>query len=269
MEQPVSTYIFEALKVRTLLIKDRPYFVAKDVAVALGYKDTARAIRDHVDEEDKLTGRITSSGQNRNMILLNESGLYSLVLKSQLDSAKRFKRWVTAEVLPDIRKHGAYMTGKTIEQVLTNPDTIIQLANNLKAEQARRERLENEVIEMHPKARYYERILQNQSLVNITVIAKDYGMSAITFNELLHKYGIQYKQGKTWLLYQKHANEGYTHSNTHIVSDKKVKVTTKWTQRGRVFLYEELKKKGILPSIEKLDLNLPAVERDGTNYEEQ
>lgn len=250
----IGTYLFESLEVRTLLINDDPHFVAKDVAVALGYKDTAHAIRHHVDDEDKLTGRITSSGQYRNMTLLNESGLYSLVLKSQLESAKRFKRWVTSEVLPDIRKHGAHMTEKTIEQALTNPDTIIQLAQNLKAEQAKREQLESQVTSMSPKARFYDRILQNKSLTPISVIAKDYGMSGIALNELLHKYGIQYKLSDTWVLYQKYADKGFTHTHTHIVSDNHVNVITKWTQKGKIFLYNELKRRGYYPQIENLRL---------------
>lgn len=251
MEQ-MAIFHFEDAEVRTVMIDGEPWFVGKDVADALGYERSDNAIRVHVNAEDKLMHQISASDQIRNMTIISEAGIYALVFRSKLPSAQNFSRWVTKEVLPSIRKHGAYMNAETIEKALTNPDTIIQLAQNLKDEQARRERLEEEVTSMHPKANYYDRILKNQSIVNISVIAKDYGMSAITFNELLHKYGIQYKQGKTWLLYQKHATEGYTHSNTHIVSDKKVKITTKWTQKGRIFLYEELKKRGIYPSIEKL-----------------
>lgn len=261
----MAIFHFENAEVRTVMIDGEPWFVGKDVADALGYERSDNAIRVHVNKEDKLMHRIGASDQTRHMTIISEAGIYALVFRSKLPSAESFSRWVTKEVLPSIRKHGAYMTKNTIEQALTDPDTIIQLAQNLKAEQARRERLENEVISMHPKANYYDRILKNQSLVSISVIAKDYGMSAIAFNELLHKYGIQYKQGSTWLLYQKHASEGYTHSDTHIISDKKVKTTTKWTQKGRTFLYEELKKRGILPSIEKLGLNSPELERNGTN----
>ena len=122
-------------RVRTLQIENEPYFVAKDVAEILGYSDTNQAIRMHVDEEDKLTRDFNWSGQNRQMYIINESGLYSLILKSKLPQARQFKRWVTNEVLPSIRKHGAYMTSETLEQALTSPDFLIKLATKLKEEQ--------------------------------------------------------------------------------------------------------------------------------------
>ena len=109
-------------------------FVGKDVASILGYKNTKDALLKHVDDEDKLGSRIATPGQNREMKVINESGLYSLVLSSKLPSAKKFKRWVTREVLPSIRKHGAYMTNEKIEEALLNPDTIIKLATELKKE---------------------------------------------------------------------------------------------------------------------------------------
>lgn len=104
---------FDYTEVRTLMIEDEPYFVGKDVAVALGYSNPQKAIRDHVDKEDKLTERIVLSGQNRNMSIINESGLYSLIFSSKLETAKRFKRWVTSEVLPTLRKTGRYVINTT------------------------------------------------------------------------------------------------------------------------------------------------------------
>ena len=124
-------------RVRTLQIENEPYFVGKDVAEILGYSDTNQAIRMHVDEDDKLTSSFNGSGQNRQMYVINESGLYSLILKSKLPQARQFKRWVTNEVLPTIRKHGAYMTSETLEQALTSPDFLIKLATKLKEEQER------------------------------------------------------------------------------------------------------------------------------------
>ena len=123
---------FEQNEVRTILVNDEPYFVGKDIAEVLGYTNTAKAIRDHVDEEDKLGERIVLSGQIREVIIINESGLYSLILKSKLSNAKKFKRWVTSEVLPAIRKHGGYLSPEKVEEALLNPDTIIQLATKLK-----------------------------------------------------------------------------------------------------------------------------------------
>lgn len=117
--------------VRTIEINGEPYFVGKDVAEILGYQNGSRDINRHVDGEDKLTERIVLSGQNREVILINESGLYSLILSSKLPNAKKFKRWVTSDVLPSIRKHGAYMTEKTLEQAITDPDFLIKLARSL------------------------------------------------------------------------------------------------------------------------------------------
>lgn len=116
-------------------INGEPWFVGKDAAVILGYSDTAQAIRKHVDSEDKGVVEMTTPGGNQNVTIINESGLYSLILSSKLPSAKSFKRWVTSEILPSIRKHGAYMTPDTIEKVLLNPDTIIKIATQLKQEQ--------------------------------------------------------------------------------------------------------------------------------------
>ena len=125
-------------KLRTVEINGEPWLVGKDVARALGYKDTINALKSHVDEEDKKGGwRITTPSGTQEMTIINESGLYSLVLSSKLPTAKKFKRWVTAEVLPSIRKHGAYMTPDAIEKDLYNPDFIIQLATDLKKERAK------------------------------------------------------------------------------------------------------------------------------------
>ena len=113
-------------EIRVLEIENEPWFVGKDVATILGYKDTSDAIKKHVDEEDKGVGEIPTPGGKQNMKVINESGLYSLILSSKLPNAKKFKRWVTNEVLPSIRKHGAYMTEDTIEKALTSPDFLIQ-----------------------------------------------------------------------------------------------------------------------------------------------
>lgn len=157
----LQNFNFEGNKVRTVLINDEPYFVGKDIADILGYSNTSKAIRDHVDEEDKLTERIVLSGQNREVITINESGMYSLVLSSKLPNAKKFKRWVTNEVLPSIRKHGAYMTDEKIEEALLNPDTIISLATQLKNEREGRLIAEQQVKEFQPKVSYYDKVLSN------------------------------------------------------------------------------------------------------------
>ena len=251
----VEAFNFESNEVRTLTIDNKPWFVGKDVADALGYSASRNALSKHVDSDDKLTHQISASGQKREMVLINESGVYSLIFGSKLDSAKRFKKWVTSEVLPAIRKHGTYMTDQTIEDVLTNPDTIIRLATDLKNERKEKLMLAQQVTELKPKADYTDLILSNKTLVTITFIAKDYGMSGLAMNKLLHDLGVQYSQSGVWLLYAKHQTKGWTQSETTEVvkkdGTKKLVMNTKWTQKGRLGLYELLKDNGYLPLIEQ------------------
>lgn len=259
----LQTWNYESSEIRTVQMNGEPWFVGKDVADILEYTNTAKAVRDHVDDEDKLTERIVLSGQNREVIFINESGLYSLILSSKLPNAKKFKRWVTNEVLPSIRKHGAYMTDQTLERALTSPDFLIELATQLKAEQAQRKQLETtvavqnqQIAELQPKASYYDVVLNCKDLISIGKIAKDYGWSTQKLNEYLHKHGVQYKQGKTWLLYQKYAGMGYTSTKTHTYhgddgTEHAADPHTYWTQKGRLFIYDLLKSDGIYPLIER------------------
>ena len=254
---------------RTVVIEEEPWFVGKDVARALGYTDVAHAVLDHVDDEDRINSK--THGQNvpefgqRGTWLVNESGVYSLVFGSKLPSAKKFKRWVTSEVLPAIRKHGAYMTEDVLKKALQEPDFLIQLATELKDEREKRRSAEldaaqkSQIInELKPKADYTDRILQSKSLVGITQIAKDYGMSGKAMNKLLHELKVIYKMGNQWLLYSKYQAKGYTHSETvdieHADGRADVVMNTKWTQKGRLFLYELLKANGVLPVIERKEV---------------
>ena len=252
----LQEFNFKGNNVRTVQIDSKPYFVGKDVADILGYKNGSRDINKHVDDDDKLKYQISTAGQLREQTIINESGLYSLILSSKLPAAKEFKRWVTSEVLPTIRKHGAYLTDSAIEQTLTDPDYLIKLATQLKTEREGRLIAEQQVAEDRPKVTYYDKVLANPSLVTITIIAKDYGMSGREMNAKLHELGIQYKQGKTWLLYSKYQHNGWTHSDTTMVKRKdgteKAVLNTKWTQKGRLGLYEVLKQRNIYPAIEQL-----------------
>ncbi|MGN0734198.1 MAG: BRO family protein, partial [Anaerovoracaceae bacterium] len=167
--------------VRSTMINGEPFFVGKDVAEILGYADPNKAIAMHVDEEDKLNDKTASSLGQRGGWLINESGLYSLILSSKLPAAKRFKRWVTSEVLPAIRRHGLY----AVDDMLNNPDALIEALQAYKAERMQRLALEAEnavqkqqLIEMQPKASYYDVVLNSPDLVSITEISKDYGWSA-------------------------------------------------------------------------------------------
>ena len=244
--------------VRTFTLDAVPYFSGKDVAEALGYTNPQKALRDHVDSEDKTVNE--SFTVNGTMgILINESGLYSLVLSSKLPNAKKFKRWITNEVLPAIRKHGVY----AVDELLENPDMLIAALNELKAEREHRVMLEHtvavqnqQITEMKPKASYYDVVLNCRDLVAISTIAKDYGWSANRMNRYLYEKGVQFKQGnKIWLLYQKYAEKGYTSTKTHSFPGNDgtihTKIHTYWTQQGRLFIYGLLKENGILPIMER------------------
>lgn len=254
----VQLFNFENHEVRSLVINSEPWFVGKDVASILGYKKPENAITNHVDDEDKTTTLIQGTGSNykSKTVIINESGLYSLVLSSKLPSAKKFKRWVTSEVLPALRKTGSHSIQPTLPK--TYKEALIELVAQVEANE--KLELENkmkdqQLNELKPKADYYDQILQSKSLVLISQIAKDYGYGAPTMNKKLHELGVQYKQGGQWLLYSKYQNKGYTHSRTINItrSDGRsdVRMQTEWTQKGRLFLYELLKKNGILPIIEQ------------------
>lgn len=234
---------------------DEPLFLAKDVAEWIEHSKPSIMV-DTVDEDEKLRETIFTSGQNREVWFLTENGLYEVLMQSRKPLAKEFKKKVK-EILKSIRKHGLY----AIDDLLNNPDMAIAALQRLKEERRLRIQAQEEIAqknqiiqELQPKASYYDLVLQNKSLVAISVIAKDYGMSAKKLNKILHELKIQFKQGNTWLLYQKYAGKGYTQSKTHTIDADYSKMHTYWTQKGRLFLYDLLKnKKGILPLIEQKD----------------
>lgn len=242
-------------ELRIVDMDGEPWMVGKDVAQALGYSNPRKALADHVDPEDKLQGDgVTirdSIGREQTATLINESGLYSLVLSSKLPGAKRFRRWVTNEVLPSIRKHGAYMSPETLQQALLNPDTMIQLCQQLKDEQEHSARLKAANERLEPAARYAHDCLLADGGRLASSIAQEYGMSAIKFNKLLHRLGIQYKQGGQWLLYAKHTGKGYTETRVNLIPHNDgfthQHPETLWTAKGRAFLYKKLKDVGYVP----------------------
>lgn len=223
----------EKEEIRTLLINDEPYFVGKDVAEVLGYQNGSRDVNRHVDEEDKLTHQISASG------------LYSLILKSKLPSAKKFKRWVTSEVLPTIRKTGSY---SNVPQSFAQA---LRLAADL---EEKNQLLEQQIAEYEPKISYLDTILSSTDTVATSQIAADYGMSAIALNKLLNELGVQHKVSGQWILYRKHMNQGYTKSHTSEIpkadGGTKVVMNTKWTQKGRVFIYNLLIAEGYYPQMD-------------------
>ena len=246
--------------IRTTEIDGKPYFVANDVARALGYKRPADAVTAHC--KGSVKHRYLTGGGEQELKVIPEGDIYRLTVRSKLPSAERFEKWVFDEIIPSIHQYGAYMTEQTIEKALASPDFLIQLATKLKDEQTRRKeaeaeiRVKNQIIgELKPKADYYDEILKNPGLVTITQIAKDYGMSGKKMHRILHELGIQYKQSEQWLLYSDYHCLGYTQSEvTDIIRSDgtpDVKLLTKWTMKGRLFLYNKLKEKGIIPVIEQ------------------
>ena len=177
-------------QIRTCTVKGETYFVGKDVASALGYTNPQKAMRDHIDEEDKTVNESFTVNGTR-IVLINESGLYSLILSSKLDSARRFKRWVTSEVLPAIRKNGRYELESKAKE-LQQQNRVLESKNIL---------LEEITAQQKPLTDYARIILSSTQTVTITQIAQDYGMSPVGMNQLLFKLHIQHKVGGQWILY--------------------------------------------------------------------
>ena len=231
-------------QIRTCVVNGETYFVGKDVSDALGYVNPTKAVKIHVDAEDRIMSEMDTIQGKRQTTFINESGLYSLILSSKLDSAKRFKRWVTSEVLPQIRKNGRY----ELEQHNK------QLADQARLLESRNTLLEEITREQKPLTDYARHILSSTQTVTVTQIAQDYGFSAVRFNELLMSLRIQHKVGGQWILYLPYLNKGYVQSfSSYYVKpdgEVQVKVHTRWTQSGRLFLYGELKRAGVLPLIE-------------------
>lgn len=252
----LQKFSYENSQVRVVTKDGQPWFVGKDVTDILGFTNGRKAIEDHVDTEDRQilqkSPDVTFEIPPRGYTIINESGIYSLTFSSRLPSAKQFKRWVTSEVLPSIRKHGAYLTPETMERVMDDPDFIIGLVQALKEERAKRFALEAEKQALLPKAEYCDAVLRSPSLIPTNVIAKDYGMSAVRFNRMLENMGIQYKRGNMWALKSQYQDKGYTQSETF---QREGSLNTycwnKWTETGRQFLYDTLKAHDILPMSER------------------
>ncbi|WP_276691161.1 phage antirepressor [Acidaminococcus massiliensis] len=237
-------------EIRTVVVEGEPWFVGKDVAEALGYSNPSKTLNDHVDDDDKGVTKRYTLGGTQEMTIINESGLYSLVLSSKLPTAKKFKRWVTSEVLPAIRKNGGYIAGTENMTEAEIMARAVLIGQRTIAEQQKR------ISELKPKAEYTEKVLASKGLITTTAIAKDYGMGAKSFNKLLNGLRIIYQLASgQWVLYSEYQKKGYTQSDTfafnHTNGDPDSKMTTKWTEKGRLFLYNKLKKKGIVPTIER------------------
>lgn len=243
---------FKGQQVRTVTIDDEPYFVGNDVAIILGYSNYRNAVVNHVDDEDKLRTQVEYAGQNREVTVINESGLYSLILSSKLPQAKEFKHWVTNDVLPSIRKHGAYMTPQTIEKALLNPDTIINLATQLKEEQQHRKQLQTENNVMKPKALFADAVATSDTSILIGQLAKimkqngvDMGQNRLfkwmRSHSFLGKRGDSYNKPT-----QKAMNLGLFEVKERTVNNPdgsiRVTITTKVTGKGQQYFINKFLK---------------------------
>ena len=227
---------------RTVTIDNEVWFVGKDVAEILGYSNPQKALRDHVDAEDKTVNK--SFTVNGTMgILINESGLYSLVLLSKLPTAREFKRWVTSEVLPSIRKHSAYMTPETIENVLLNPDTIITLAQQLKAERAK-------VAELQPKADYYDTVAKSDGLTNFRETAKEFGVRESDFIRFVEQTRLCYRNSQRKLIpYAEYVNKKWFEVKEVTYgpsTNPRTTLYTKITPLGRTKIFNKIRKAGLI-----------------------
>lgn len=240
-------------EIRTVELNGEPWLVGKDVATALGYSDTFGAIKKHVDDEDKLVCQIDSAGQKRDATVINESGLYALVLSSKLPTAKKFKRWVTSDVLPSIRKTGGYALPKDYPSALR---ALADAEEKRLALVAENERQAQMIAEFEPIRQYVDTILESTAALATSQIAADYGMSAQQLNKILRDEGIQHKVNGQWLLYKKHMNKGYTKSKTikftHSDGRPDTKLSTQWTQKGRLMIHSILEKRGVVAMMDRL-----------------
>ena len=247
---------YQGQQVRTIEEGDKVLFCATDVAKVLGYLNPRKAVIDHCRCVTKRDAPHPQSPEKQiEMSFIPEGDVYRLIVRSNLPSAEQFEHWVFDEVLPSIRRRGLY----AVDEVLENPDLLINALIELKKEREEKKKLalENamkaqQIAEMRPKVSYYDIVLACPDLVTITQIAKDFGISAKKLNQILKEKKVQFKQGKTWFLYQKYAEQGYTQSKTYLYDeDKHTAMHTLWTQKGRLFIYGLLKEEGILPVMER------------------
>ena len=259
MENALQIFTSEDFgEIRTAGTPDNPLFCLADVCRALEL-DASQVMKRLEDGVVSIHPIIDKLGRTQNANFVNEDGLYDVILDSRKPEARKFRKWITSEVLPSIRKTGGYMTPEKISELFNNPDAIIKLCQEWKMALLEKQELRNivdmqavQIAELTPKASYYDTILQSIEAVPISVIAKDYGLSAKSLNKLLNELSIQYRlKSGIWLVYQNYAKGGYTCTKTFALEDGTSKTHTYWTQKGRLFLYDTLKRQGIIPLIEQ------------------
>jgi prophage antirepressor-like protein len=226
-------------QVRILEKDNELWFVAKDVCDCLEIKNTTDALK-RLDNDERSRFNLGRQGETN---IVNEYGLYNLVLSSRKPEAKEFKRWITHDVIPQIRKTGTYSMNipKSLPEALRAYANEVESHNATKAIVAQQEQ---QIAEFKPVKDYVDKILSSKSCLTITQIAADYGMSAQELNKILHEAGLQRKVGDQWILYKQHMSKGFTKSETFTFcrSDGRLdsKITTKWTQKGRLEIHNIL-----------------------------
>ena len=247
--------------VRTITKDNEPMFCLGDLCRALDL--TAKGVKQRLSDEVISNYPIEDAlGRMQNTLFVNEDGLYDVILESRKESAKKFRKWVTSEVLPSIRKNGGYIANQdqmTPEQIVANALIVAQNIISQKDRQIEEletsvQQMDSVITEMTPKVDYADRILSSKDCMTVSQIAQDYGMSAKRFNKILHTAGIQRKVGNQWILYAEYQGKGYVRNKTCEYSkgngDTGTKLLTVWTQKGRMLIYEELKRIGVFPQME-------------------
>ncbi len=243
MENKMQLLENEEFSLSMELIDGRPWFLARDVAKALGYADTDQAVRAHVDMEDKLTRAFHGSGQGRKMILINESGVYALILSSRKDSARRFKRWVTSEVLPSIRSFGAYLDPATLETLKQHPDLLETLTEDLHEAQLDNHVLQRRLSEAIPKADYFDAFIGSGPQQQFTCLrntAKELGIPEKHFIRYLQAHHYLYRCSGTLLPYAEATRSGLFNVREYYYGRNKVKYQTMVTPKGKLLFHRHL-----------------------------
>ena len=262
MKQEIKIFSHEMFgDIRTMTNENgETYFVGKDVAKALGYSKPENAVAVHVDADDKTTTLIQGTGSNykSKAVIINESGLYSLVLSSKLPQAKVFKHWVTSEVLPQIRKTGGYIPTKDANGRKLSDLEIMAMA--LQIQQKTIEMQEQQIEDMTPKAEYCDEVLESVSCFTTTQIAKELNMTVHDLTRLLIERKVMYKQSGQYLLYADVARKGYARNRTHSYYDDEGEMNTRtylvWTERGRKMIHRMCRTEEIMiPFLLSVDLN--------------
>ena len=237
-------------EIRTVNISGEPWFVGKDVAEVLGYSKPLNALATHVEEDDSLKQGLTDSlGRIQQTIIINESGLYSLILSSKLPSAKEFKHWITSEVLPSIRRHGAYLTDDMVEKVLTDPDTIIRLAQQIKEAKAQLAQAEDTIRLMEPKAAYYDTVAESRGSLNFRETAKLFKINERDFIAFLIEQKMVYRNSRGKIVPYAEYNGKYFEMGEVTYNSsvgQRSTVYTRITPQGRQAIHNRLRREGKL-----------------------